>query len=134
MTIMELKKRMIKAKKEDKDKANAFIMLVDTAQKIAKEKKENVNEKHIEAAAKKLVKMAKESVEFGIEKSKKEIEIYKEFLPKMLGKEETTKIIEDIINKGSDNIGKIMKAIKTREDIDKSLASKIVKEILNKKN
>ncbi len=35
MTIIELKKMMIKAKKEDKTKANALMMLVDTAQKLA---------------------------------------------------------------------------------------------------
>jgi len=104
MTIIELKKMMIKAKKEDKIKANALMMLVDTAQKIAKEKNEDVNEKHIIEAAKKLSKMAKESIEAGIEEAKKELTVYEEFLPKMLNEEETKKLLQNII----DEIGSIV--------------------------
>ena len=132
MTITELKKRMMKAKKEDKEKANALMMLVDAAQKLAKEKNETVEEKHIIAAAKKLTKMAKESIDAGIEKAKKELEIYKEFLPQVLSPEETRKVIKDLINKGAKNIGEIMKELKNRNDIDKGIASKIAKEELNK--
>jgi len=65
MTILELKKMMMKAKKEDKTKASALMMLVDNAQKLAKEKGEEVSEKHIIDAAKKLAKMAKESIDAG---------------------------------------------------------------------
>ncbi len=130
MTIIELKKMMMKAKKEDKTKANALMMLVDSAQKIAKEKNEEVNEKHIIEAAKKLSKMAKESIEAGMEEAKKELAIYEEFLPKMLGEEETKKIIKDIINKiGSKNIGEIMKRLKQRGDIDMAMANRIIKSL-----
>jgi len=130
MTIIELKKMMIKAKKEDKTKANALMMLVDTAQKIAKSNNEEVNEKHITEAAKKLVKIAKESIESGIEEAKKELEIYEEFLPKMLSEEETKKVLEEIINEiGGKNIGEIMKRLKQRGDVDLGLANKILKNI-----
>jgi len=130
MTIVELKKMMIKAKKEDKAKANALMMLVDTAQKIAKEKNEEVNEKHITLAAKKLAKMAKESIEAGMEDAKKELKVYEEFLPKMLNEEETKKIILQIIDEiGNKNIGEIMKRLKSRGDIDMSLANKIIKSL-----
>ena len=130
MNIVELKKMMIKAKKEDKVKANALMMLVDNAQKIAKEKNEEVSEKHIKEAAKKLAKMAKESIEAGIEEARKELEIYQEFLPKMLGEEETKKVIEDIINEiGNKNIGEIMKRLKQRGDVDMALANKIIKSL-----
>jgi len=130
MTIIELKKMMIKAKKEDKIKANALMMLVDTAQKIAKNKNEEVNEKHIVEAAKKLAKMAKESIEAGIEEAKKELEIYESFLPKMLNEEETKKVLQDIINEiGNKNIGEIMKKLKQRDDIDLGLANKILKNL-----
>jgi len=130
MTITELKKMMIKAKKEDKTKANALMMLVDTAQKIAKEKNEDVNEKHIIEAAKKLAKMAKESIEAGIEEAKKELEIYEEFLPKMLSEEETKKLLQDIIDEiGGKNIGEIMKRLKQRGDVDLGLANKILKNL-----
>jgi len=130
MTITELKKMMIKAKKEDKTKANALMMLVDTAQKLAKEKGEEVKESHIVEAAKKLAKMAKESIESGIEEAKKELKVYEEFLPKMLSEEETKKIIKEIIDEiGSKNIGEIMKRLKARGDVDLAKANKIIKEI-----
>ena len=128
MTILELKKMMMKAKKEDKTKANALMMLVDTAQKIAKEKNEDVTEKIIAEAAKKLAKMAKESIDAGIKEAEKELSIYEEFLPKMLNEEETTKIIKDIIEEiGDKKIGEIMKRLKARGDIDMALANKIIK-------
>ncbi|WP_456479424.1 GatB/YqeY domain-containing protein [Nautilia sp.] len=130
MTILELKKMMMKAKKEDKTKANALMMLVDSAQKIAKEKGEEVSEKIIQEAAKKLAKMAKESIEAGMEEAKKELEIYESFLPQMLGEEETTKIIKDIIDEiGGKNMGEIMKRLKARGDIDMALASRIIKSL-----
>ena len=128
MTILELKKMMMKAKKEDKTKANALMMLVDTAQKIAKEKNEDVTEKIIAEAAKKLAKMAKESIDAGIKEAEKELSIYEEFLPKMLNEEETTKIIKDIIEEiGDKKIGEIMKRLKARGDVDMALANKIIK-------
>jgi uncharacterized protein YqeY len=130
MTIIELKKMIIKAKKEDKTKANALMMLVDTAQKLAKEKNEEISEKHIVEAAKKLAKMAKESIDAGMDEAKKELAIYEEFLPKMLNEEETKKVIEEIINEiGGKNIGEIMKRLKQRGDVDLGLANKIIKSI-----
>ena len=121
---------MIKAKKEDKTKANALMMLVDTAQKIAKEKNEDVTEKIIAEAAKKLAKMAKESIDAGIKEAEKELSIYEEFLPKMLNEEETTKIIKDIIEEiGDKKIGEIMKRLKARGDVDMALANKIIKSL-----
>jgi len=130
MTIIELKKMMMKAKKEDKTKANALMMLVDTAQKTAKEKGVEVDDEIIIQAAKKLAKMAKESIDAGMEEAKKELEIYESFLPKMLGEEETTKIIKEIIDEiGSKNMGEIMKRLKARGDIDMGLASRIIKSL-----
>jgi uncharacterized protein YqeY len=130
MTILELKKMMMKAKKEDKTKANALMMLVDSAQKIAKEKQQEVSEKTIQEAAKKLAKMAKESIEAGMQEAAKELEIYESFLPKMLDEAATTEIIKSIIDEiGGKNIGEIMKRLKARGDIDMSLASKIIKSL-----
>ena len=130
MTITELKKMMIKAKREDKTKANALMMLVDAAQKAAKEEGEEVKESHILKAAKKLAKMAKESIEAGMEDAKKELKIYEEFLPKMLNEEETKKVIENIVKEiGSVNMGEIMKKLKARGDIDMAKANKIIKSL-----
>ena len=130
MTILELKKMMMKAKKEDKTKANALMMLVDNAQKLAKEKGEEVSEKHIIDAAKKLAKMAKESIDAGMEEAKKELKVYEEFLPKMLNEEETKKVIKEIIDElGGKNMGEIMKRLKARGDVDLGKASKLIKEL-----
>ena len=130
MTILELKKMMMKAKKEDKTKANALMMLVDTAQKIAKEKGIEVDEKIIAEAAKKLSKMAKESIDAGMQEAKKELEIYESFLPRMLNEEETLKIIKEIIDEiGEKNMGEIMKRLKQRGDVDLGLASKLIKSL-----
>ena len=130
MTILDLKKAMMKAKKEDKTKANALMMLVDNAQKLAKEKGEEVKETHIMEAAKKLAKMAKESIEAGMEEAKKELAIYEEFLPKMLSENETKEVIKKIIDEiGGKNMGEIMKRLKARGDIDLGKASKIIKEL-----
>ena len=130
MTILELKKMMMKAKKEDKAKANALMMLVDSAQKIAKEKQQEVSEKHITEAAKKLAKMAKESIEAGMEEAKRELKVYEEFLPKMLDEAATAEIIKSIIDEiGSKNMGEIMKRLKARGDVDMALASKIIKSL-----
>ncbi len=132
MTIIDLKKQMMKAKKEDKIKANALMMLVDAAQKAAKQNGEEVKETHILEAAKKLAKMTKESIDAGMEEAKEELKIYEEFLPKMLSEEETKKIIEDIIQEtGSINMGEIMKRLKARGDIDMAKANKIIKSIKN---
>jgi len=130
MTILELKKMMMKAKKEDKTKANALMMLVDASQKIAKEKGEEVTEKTIQEAAKKLAKMAKESIDAGMEEAKKELEIYESFLPQMLSEEETEKIVKEIIDEiGGKNMGEIMKRLKARGDVDMALASRIIKSL-----
>jgi len=130
MTIIDLKKQMMKAKKEDKTKANALMMLVDAAQKAAKQNGEEVKEAHILEAAKKLAKMAKESIDSGMEEAKEELKIYEEFLPKMLNEEETKKVIEGIVKEiGSVNMGEIMKRLKKRGDIDMAKANKIIKSI-----
>jgi hypothetical protein len=130
MTILELKKMMMKAKKEDRVKASALMMLVDSAQKIAKANNGEVSEKTIQEAAKKLAKMAKESIEAGMKESEKELEIYESFLPKMLGEEETVKIIKEIIDEtGGKNMGEIMKRLKARGDVDMALASRIIKSL-----
>jgi uncharacterized protein YqeY len=130
MNIMELKKMMLKAKKENKIRANALMMLVDTAQKLAKEKGIEVNDKIVVEAAKKLVKIAREEIDAGVEKAKEELKVYEEFLPNTLGEEDTKKVVLEIISEiGGKNIGEIMKRLKDRGDIDLALANKILKSL-----
>ena len=128
MTIIELKKMMMKEKKENKIKANALMMLVDTAQKIAKQRNEEVTEKDIEQAAKKLVKIANEEIENGIKIPQEEIEIYKSFLPKMISEQEIITIIDELLKeKEYKNMGEIMKSIKNIDGINMKFASQYIK-------
>jgi len=137
MTIQDLKKEMFKAKKENKIKANVLMMLIDTIQKIAKEDKNDVNEKYIQKGIKKYMKQVEDSIKNGIESAKKELEILKEYgekiLPKEKSDEELIKIIKNLINKiENPNIGKIMQELRKIDGINMKKASNLVKDFLNK--
>ncbi|MEO1941458.1 MAG: GatB/YqeY domain-containing protein [Campylobacterales bacterium] len=128
--LTQLKKEMIKAKRTDKARANALMMLIDTAQKLAKEQGVEPGEKEIQEAAKKLVKIAKESLEAGVPGADRELEIYKSFLPKMLGEQETLELLEKLIKEvGGKKIGEIMKRLKERGDVDLGLANRLLREL-----
>jgi uncharacterized protein YqeY len=130
MDIKELKKEMLKAKRSDKIRANALMMLVDTAQKLAKERGVEVGEKEIQESAKKLVKIAKESLEAGVPNAQRELEIYSQFLPKTLSEEETKALLQQLIEElGGKNIGAIMKKLKERGDVDLGLANRLLREM-----
>lgn len=68
------------------------------------------------------------------EKVKTEMAIIGEYLPKMLSEEETKKLVEDMIKAlgltSMKEIGKIMKELAGRSDVDAGLAKKFVSEIL----
>jgi len=68
------------------------------------------------------------------EKVKTEMAIISEYLPKMLSEEETKKLVEDTIKAlgltSMKEIGKIMKELAVRSDVDAGLAKKYVSEIL----
>jgi len=137
MTIQDLKKEMFKAKKENKIKANVLMMLIDTIQKIAKEDKNDVNEKYIQKGIKKYMKQVEDSIKNGVESAKKELEILKEYgekiLPKEKSDEELIKIIKNLINKiENPNIGKIMQELRKIDGINMKKASNLVKDFLNK--
>ena len=133
MTIIEVKKMMMKAKKENKTKAKALMMIVDTAQKIAKQRNEEVTEKDIQQAAKKLVKIANEEIESGMNIPQEEMDVYKSFLPQMLSENETTKIIDELFRKKDyKNMGEIMKELKNINGINMKIASQYVKSKFNK--
>ena len=67
-----------------------------------------------------------------------EVEILSNYLPKQLSESETTKLCQDIINNLQANsikdMGKIMGELKKNhsDDVDFSIAGKVLKQILNK--
>ena len=129
ITVADIKKEFIKAKK-DKNKylSNAYMMLIDTAQKIAKETNEELNIKHFEKASKKLLKMVEDTLKNKGVIPEVEIKLYEKFLPKMKSKEETEDIIKKFVNENSPkNIGQVMGYLKTIDGIDMKLAFEICK-------
>ena len=132
LTLEEIKKEFFKAKKEkQKELANAYMMLIDCSQKIAKEGNMKLNLNHIELAAKKLLKQAEDTLKSKGVVTKEELELYKKYLPKTLSIEETEKIIKDFINKTKDaNLGSIMKHLKSIKNIDMKIASQIANKVL----
>jgi len=131
LSILELKKEMMKAKKEKSEKAKWYIMLIDSAQKIAKESNSDVTEEHIKSAAKKLVKMAKESLASGMD-VKDELDFYESFLPKKMNQTQLMHIIVEFKNDNPDaKIGQIMGYLKKNfgDTVDMQMANKIIKDL-----
>lgn len=67
-----------------------------------------------------------------IAKTKKEIEILSAYLPNMLSEEDLSKVVDDLLSSGMNNIGQIMGALKKQygATVDMGMASKMVKERL----
>lgn len=137
MNIQELRKTMMLAKKTDMEKSKILSMLLDAAQKMAKaDGNREVEEKDILAAAKRELKMARQSQEAGIDIGNA-IEILEVFLPKTKSPEETRTIIEAMVatlpEKNPKLMGMVMGNLKKEygDQLDMSIASQLVKEALS---
>ena len=138
-------------KSKDKNKISTYRLILsgikdlDISNRSGNEKKETDDE-DIKKLLKKMVKQRSESIEV-YKKSNRidlldieqvELDIISEYLPKLLGEEETKKICSDIINEtGASTIkdmGKVMGLLKKKhgEILDFSKAGAIIKELLNK--
>ena len=138
-------------KSKDKNKISTYRLILsgikdlDISNRSGNEKKETDDE-DIKKLLKKMVKQRSESIEV-YKKSNRidlldieqvELDIISEYLPKLLGEEETKKICTDIIKEiGASTIkdmGKVMGQIKKNhgDEIDFSKAGIILKELLNK--
>jgi hypothetical protein len=129
----ELKKTLIKEKKlKNKSNTGYCIMLIDCIEKMAKEKNKDPEE-FVVSGAKKHIKQLKEAEEKGMDNSSelKYLEEICKFIPTEVTEEETTKIIRDFIIKNKNtNIGQVMKYLRTIENINMKIASKISKDLL----
>lgn len=137
MNIQELRKTMMLSKKTDMEKSKILSMLLDAAQKLAKaDGNREVEEKDILAAAKRELKMARQSQEAGIDIGNA-IEILEVFLPKTKSSEETRTIIEAMVaalpEKNPKLMGMVMGNLKKEygDQLDMSIASQMVKEALS---
>lgn len=144
MTIQEMQKEKILTSKTDKGRSLALSMLISTAKKIAKEENRETTEADIVLAAKRGIKSLTstiEQVKVGpiVEAYKKDVEIYKEFLPKMIDEDVLGKRIAEIVEtipeeeRTMKSMGRVIGVIKKEygDAADMSMVSKITKELLN---
>jgi len=130
--INDLKKEMLLAKKRnDKEKANILMMLLDYTQKIAKELNEEPNNEHLKQAIKKYLKIIEDQEKNGIKTNEKEIilKIKKEIFPRQFTEIELTHIITEFkFDNPTAKPGQILGWLRKQfgDRVDMKLASKIV--------
>lgn len=133
----------MKVKMEDATLENIIIYqtrknILETAQKIAKEKKIDISDSLIYDAAKKEIKQANDLISYVTDKNSDkyaEIQVIirtaEEFLPQMVTEDEIKNYVESHKDEFH-NIGEAMKALKSKygDSLDGKLASQIVRQIL----
>lgn len=137
---MEKKIRtLIKDSMINKDKValTTYKSILENAQKLAKDKKEDVNDSYIIASIKKEIKQLEDLLSYckdGTDKYteiKKKIDIATSLLPQMASKEEILDFLTS--NNIEKNMGICMKSLKTQfsTNLDGKTASQVVKEYIN---
>lgn len=129
-----IKKAMIE---KDKLAQLTYKSILENAQKLAKEKKEDVNDSYIISAAKKEIKQLEDLLKYCEEGSEKfnetrtKIDLAESILPRMTSKEDIMNyLVSENVEK---NMGVCMKALKSRfkDSLDGRLASGVVKEYIS---
>lgn len=119
---------MMTSKKTDMKRSLILSLVLDQAQKIAKsDGNRDPVDKDIEDAACKLIKLAEQSKAAGMSVDR-DIEVFNEFVPRMLSETELKHIIDVNIDAGH-NFPTIMKNLK-KYRCDMKVASGLVKEML----
>lgn len=114
-----------------------YKSILENAQKLAKEKKEDVNDSYIISAAKKEIKQLEDLLKYCEENSSKFVEtkakiaLAEGILPRMASKEDMMYYLVSM--KMEKNMGVCMKALKLRfkDSLDGRIASGVVKEYIN---
>lgn len=129
-----IKKAMIE---KDKLAQLTYKSILENAQKLAKEKKEDVNDSYIISAAKKEIKQLEDLLKYCDEGSDKynetkaKISLAEGILPRMTSKEDIMNyLVSENVEK---NMGACMKVLKSRfkDNLDGKLASGVVKEYIS---
>ena len=139
-------------KSKDKNKISTYRLILSglkdlDIQNRSGPNKKNTDDEDIKKLLKKMIKQRTESIEIYkknnrqdlLEIEQNEVDIMFEYLPKQLNEEDTKKICEETVKKinatSVKDMGKVMGDLKNNngDNIDFSLAGKIIKEILNKK-
>ena len=139
-------------KSKDKNKISTYRLILSglkdlDIQNRSGPNKKNTDNEDIKKLLKKMIKQRTESIEIYkknnrqdlLEIEQNEVDIMFEYLPKQLNEEDTKKLCEETVKKVNatsvKDMGKVMGDLKNDngDNIDFSLAGKIIKEILNKK-
>ena len=139
MKVSELNKERLTIRKTDPVRATVLNLLVDGVTKLAKQENREVEDKDFYTVATRSVKEIEKDIQLLISNNQntleliKELEIWKEFLPKLMNKEEVYTWLfsnfekEFVLNKK--NLGSIMKTAKTVENMDMQILSNMLKEV-----
>jgi len=118
--------------------ALAALIAAETSGKIRKE----LSDEEAISVLRKAIKQRRESAEIyrsssAIERADREdaeADILEEFVPKVLAEEDTRLLVSKLIKENSlegvQSMGKLMSLIKDRTDLDKSIVSKVARELL----
>ena len=139
-------------KSKDKTKISTYRLILSglkdlDIQNRSGPNKKNTDNEDIKKLLKKMIKQRTESIEIYkknnrqdlLEIEQNEVDIMFEYLPKQLNEEDTKKLCEETVKKinatSVKDMGKVMGDLKNNngDNVDFSLAGKIIKEILNKK-
>lgn len=139
-TIEELTFDRIRIRKSNPDRAAALGRIVDVAQKAAKQDKRPAEASDISKAAEKLTKEASKDIElFGASSSqadalRREIEIYKEFLPKKLSSEAIIELVKakaTVVDLASPRAkGMLVKELKSTDGMDMPILLSAIDSVL----
>ena len=154
MTLREKIENQYKnaVKSKEKNKISTYRLILSglkdlDIQNRSGPNKKNTDDEDIKKLLKKMIKQRTESIEIYkknnrqdlLEIEQNEVDIMFEYLPKQLNEEDTKKLCEETVKKVNatsvKDMGKVMGDLKNNngDNIDFSLAGKIIKEILNKK-
>lgn len=138
MLEQKLRELIKEAMKNHKEEAKlTYKSILENAQKLAKEKKEEVNDSYIIASAKKEIKQLTDLLEYceqnsdKYEEANRKIDLAKGILPKMAEADEIRDYL--VTNNIDKNMGICMKTLKEhfKDSLDGKQASKVVKEYIN---
>jgi len=139
MKFIDLKKEMMKLKRTDKDKANTLMMLIDTIEKMAKDKnpKNPKPDLFIVDGLKRYIKQVEDAIKNGMEEAKEELKFLKKFgkdiLPKQFDSVQLKHIIVEYLNDNPNaKMGQVMGYLKKTfgEKVNMKEASNILKDLV----
>lgn len=143
-TIQQYQKQRMLIRKSEPKRADVLGLILDTAQKAAKEQSREATEADFTAAVKKQIKAMEKTVELvkanngDTDAQEAEIAIMREYLPPMMGEAELSAKIDTLLaelpheERVKKNLGKLMGKLKALGDsVDMGMAAKILGEKLD---